>query len=62
VEYSGGGSLVKDGAFRGRRRDDSDWGEDLRGWEFLDWDFFVWDEGFKWWVLKRREGGSVFFV
>jgi hypothetical protein len=53
---------VKDRAFRGWGGDDSNQGEDLRGWEFLNRDFFIWDEGFKWWVLKGREGGPVFFV
>jgi len=41
MEYGGGGSLVKDGAFWGRRWDSGNWGKDLRGWEFLNWDFFV---------------------
>jgi hypothetical protein len=53
---------VKDGAFWGWGGDDGDQGEDLRGQEFLDQDFFVWDEGFEWWVLKGREGGPVFLV
>ena len=53
---------MKDRAFWGQGGDNGNWGEDLRGWEFLNWDFFVWDEGFKWWVLKGREGGPVFFV
>jgi hypothetical protein len=52
---------AEDGAFRGRGRDNSDWGNDLRGQEFFDWDFLVWDEGFERWVLKGREGGPVFF-
>ena len=53
---------MKDRAFRGWGGDDGNWGEDLRGREFLNWDFFVWDKGFKRWVLKGREGGPVFFV
>ena len=52
---------MEDGAFRGWGRDGGDLGKDLRGREFLNWDFLVWDEGFKWWVLKGREGGPVFF-
>ena len=51
-----------DGAFRGGRWDDGNQGKDLRGREFLDWDFLVWDKGFKQWVLKGREGGPVFFL
>jgi hypothetical protein len=61
-EYGGGGSSAEDGAFWGWGGDDSDWGEDLRGGEFLNRDFLIWDEGFEWWVLKGREGGPVFFV
>ena len=57
MEYSGGGSSAEDGAFWGWGGDDSNWGKDLRGWEFLSWDFFVWDKGFERWVLKGREGG-----
>ena len=53
---------MKDGAFWGWGGDDGDWGEDLRGWEFLNRDFFVWDEGLKQGVLKGWEGGPVFFV
>ena len=54
--------MVKDGTFWYWGGDDSDGGEDLRGQEFLDWDFLVWDEGFEQGVLKGREGGPVFFV
>ena len=54
--------MVKDGAFWYGGGDDGDGGEDLRGQEFLDWDFLVRDEGFERWVLKGREGGPVFFV
>jgi hypothetical protein len=39
--------LVKDGAFWYWGGDDSDRGKDLRGWEFLNWDFFIRDEGFE---------------
>jgi hypothetical protein len=53
---------VKDGAFWGRGGDNGNQGKDLRGQEFLNWDFFVWDKGFKQWVLKGREGGPIFFV
>ena len=62
AEYSRGGSSVKDGTFWGWGGNNSDWGKDLRGQEFLNWDFFIWDEGFEWWVLKGREGGPIFFV
>jgi len=48
--------LMKDGAFWGWGWDGGDGGEDLRGREFLSWDFFVWDEGFERGVLKGREG------
>jgi hypothetical protein len=54
--------LVKDGTFRYWGGDDGDGGEDLRGREFLDWDFFVWDEVFERWVLKGWEGGPIFFI
>ena len=54
--------MVKDGAFWYGGGDDGDGGEDLRGREFLDWDFLVRDEGFERGVLKGREGGPVFFV
>ena len=53
---------MEDGAFWGWGGDDGDGGKDLRWWEFLNWDFFVWDKGFGWWVLKGREGGPIFFV
>ena len=53
---------MKDWAFWGGGRINSDWGKDLRGREFLNWDFFVWHEGFERWVLKGREGGPIFFV
>ena len=53
---------MKDRSFGGRGRDNGDWGKDLRGREFLDWDFFVRDEGFEQWVLKGREGGPIFFL
>jgi hypothetical protein len=53
---------MKDWAFWGRGRNNSDRGDDLRGWEFLGWDHFVWNEGFKRWVLKGRDGGPIFFV
>jgi hypothetical protein len=53
---------VKDGAFWGWGGNNGDWGKDLRGWEFLNRDFFIWDEGFERWVLKGREGGPIFFV
>jgi hypothetical protein len=32
---------MKDRAFWGWGRNNSDWGKDLGGWEFLDWDLFV---------------------
>jgi hypothetical protein len=32
---------MKDGAFWSKRRNDRDWGKDLGGQEFLDWDFLV---------------------
>jgi hypothetical protein len=54
--------LVKDRTFWYWGGDDGDGGEDLRGWEFLNRDFLVWDEGFEQWVLKGRKGGPVFFV
>ena len=54
--------MVKDQAFWYWGGDDGDQGEDLRGREFLDWDFLVWDEGFERWVLKGWEGGPIFFV
>ena len=54
--------MVKDRTFWYWEGDDSDRGKDLRGREFLDWDFLVRDEGFERWVLKGREGGPVFFV
>ena len=54
--------MVKDGAFWYWGGDDGDGGKDLRGREFLNWDFLVRDEGFEQWVLKGREGGPVFFV
>ena len=54
--------MVKDGTFRYWGGDDSNGGKDLRGREFLNRDFLVWDEGFEQWVLKGREGGPVFFV
>ena len=53
---------MEDRAFRGWGCDGGNQGEDLRGREFFDWDFFVWDEGLKRWVLKGREGGPVFFL
>jgi hypothetical protein len=62
MEYGGGGSSVEDRAFWDWGGDDGNWGKDLRGQEFLDWDFLIWDKGFKRWVLKGREGGPVFFV
>jgi hypothetical protein len=34
----------------------------LRGWEILNWDFFIWDKGFEWGVLKGRDGGPIFFL
>ena len=54
--------MVKDGAFWYWGGNDSNGGEDLRGREFLNWDFLVRDEGFERGVLKGREGGPVFFV
>ena len=54
--------MVKDGAFWYGGGDDGDGGKDLRGREFLDWDFLVRDKGLEWGVLKGREGGPVFFV
>jgi hypothetical protein len=53
---------VEDRAFWGRGGNDSDWGKDLRGQEFLNWDFFIQDKGFERWVLKGREGGPIFFI
>ena len=53
---------MEDGAFWGWGGDDSNQGEDLRGWEFLNRDFLIWDKGFERWVLKGREGGPIFFI
>jgi hypothetical protein len=53
---------VEDRAFWGGGGNDGNQGEDLRGQEFINRDFFVWDEGFEWWVLKGREGGPIFFI
>jgi hypothetical protein len=53
---------MEDRAFRGGGWDNGDWGEHLRGQEFFNWDFLIWDEGFEWWVLKGRERGPVFFL
>jgi hypothetical protein len=53
---------VEDGAFWGWGGDDGDRGKDLRGREFLNWDFLVRDKGFEQWVLKGREGGPIFLV
>ena len=53
---------MEDGAFWGWGRDSGDGGEDLRGREFLNWDFLVWDEGLERGVLKGRKGRPVFFL
>jgi hypothetical protein len=49
-------------AFWGWGGNNGNWGKDLRGQEFLNQNFFVWDKGFERWVLKGREGGPIFFV
>ena len=39
---------MEDRAFWGRGGNDGNQGEDLRGQEFLNWDFLIRDKGFKW--------------